>query len=198
MKRRLVCIMCSLCMTLSMFQQMAFAADEWYHDAVQFVYNGEITNESAKDTFSPDAALTRCAMWDLLKNMDRHMNTESTEIDDSISAEDWVIKNNISDGTDPDRILSRQEMITMLYRYEQSKGGGLFGSYMINMGMYKDIQYTAEWSTEAFVWAKINSVMVGTAEDELSPNGDATYAQAAKVIMNYCSLNDKQDKDIAE
>src|SRR5699024_4134620 len=90
------------------------AANAWYYDAVAYVSaNGLMTGTSAT-TFAPDATTTRAMIWTVLARMNGQSVDGGTPW--YALAQSWAMRANVSDGTNPESAISREELATMLYR----------------------------------------------------------------------------------
>jgi len=106
----------------------------------------------------------------------------------------WASENGIVSGYGdgifaPDDKITRQQLATMLYRYEQYMGGGFAGTWMFRME-YTDLADIAEWAYEPLCWMTMHDVMSGYGNGLLAPNDNATRAQAAQMLMNYLHNRD--------
>ena len=93
------------------------------------------------------------------------------------------------DGTfRPDTAVTRQQLAAMLYRYEQSRGGGFTGTWMFLLD-FEDAGQVSDWAYEALCWCTMNGILTGTTETTLSPGGTATRAQTAVILQRYLNLD---------
>lgn len=151
----------------------------WYYDAVSYVYaNGMMTGVS--DTaFGPDTTMTRAMFWTVLARID------GGNVDGGspwyAKAQSWAMSSGVSDGSDPDGIVTREMFVTMLWRYAGSPAasGSLTG--------FPDAAKVSSWASEAMRWAVANGVIAGV-DGSLSPDTGITRAQAATIFMRYAQL----------
>lgn len=158
-------------------------SDDWFYNSVQATYTYGLFRGTAETMFSPQADMTRAMLWTVLARQAGH-NTKGSEPWYE-AGRMWCMQNKVSDGTNPDDSLTREQLVATLYSYAQSIGRGLSGDYMINMSQYTDLKEVADWANEAFVWAKINGIVEGVTETELSPKTTATRAQVAAVMQRF-------------
>ena len=85
----------------------------------------------------------------------------------------------ISDGTDPNGLVTREQFATMLYRYagEPDVSGDL--------STFTDADSVSDWATDAMLWATQNGIITGITATTLDPQGTATRAQAAAMLMRF-------------
>ena len=102
----------------------------------------------------------------------------------------WAYENDIAKGMSSDRFaptgtLSRQEMVTILHRFAQKYNSKLAETGTMNGTQFSDWNSTSSWAKEAMEWAYANKLVGGTSDTTLSPNGNATRAQLAEILMRY-------------
>ena len=80
--------------------------------------------------------------------------------------------------------MTREEMVTMLFRCWQSEGN-TWKTDVTALNAYKDSAKVSSWALPAMRWAAANGVVNGVGDGMLEPQGQATRAQFAKIIMVY-------------
>ena len=148
----------------------------WFYDYIAYVYaNGLMEGVSATE-FNPDGTMTRAMFWAVLARIDGETVTGAGWMDE---ARAWAVTSGVSDGTNANAEITRQEMVTMLYRFAGSPAvtGSLSG--------YTDASSVASWATDAMTWAVTNGVITGASETTLAPGANATRAQAAAILMRF-------------
>ena len=148
----------------------------WFYDYIAYVYaNGLMEGVSATE-FNPDGTMTRAMFWAVLARIDGETVTGVGWIDE---ARAWAVTSGVSDGTNADAEITRQEMVTMLYRFAGSPvvTGSLSG--------YTDAASVASWAADAMTWAVTSGVITGASETALAPGANATRAQAAAILMRF-------------
>ena len=91
------------------------------------------------------------------------------------------MESGISNGSDPGAAISRQQLVTMLYRY----AGSPAAEQELN---YPDAGQVADYAADAMRWAVENGIITGTSDGTLDPYGPATRAQMAAIVMRCCAL----------
>lgn len=145
-------------------------------DIVWVYYRGIMKGTSAT-TFSPTSSTNRQQLWMVLGRL------SGSNPGDMATARAWAKNTGVSDGTSPTGSLTRQQMVTMLYRWAQSKGytGVTSGS----IAGYADASSVASYAREAMAWAVGNGIISGSGNN-LMPNGTATRAQFAAIMHRFC------------
>ena len=95
---------------------------------------------------------------------------------------------------DPNGAITREQLATILYRYEQKNGGGFKGMWMFRMD-YVDLAEVSDWAYEAMCWMNMNSIVNGKPGKVLDPKGNATRAEAATMLYRYCDIIGKDEKN---
>ena len=91
---------------------------------------------------------------------------------------DWAKENGISDGTSPEAVISREQLIVMLWRLEgEPKANG-------NVNGFNDGADISAWAVEAMEWAVEIGIMQGN-NGQLMPQGSANRDQVAQILMNF-------------
>ncbi|HIQ87959.1 MAG TPA: S-layer homology domain-containing protein [Candidatus Scatomorpha gallistercoris] len=152
------------------------SANQWFYDAVAYVYtNGMMEGDSAT-TFNPDGRMTRAMFWAVLGRIDGATITGANWVE---TARSWAMAEGVSDGTNPNDYVTREMMVTMLWRYagEPASDESLSG--------YSDAANVSDWAAEAMSWALETGVIEGVTATTLQPQGTATRAQCATIFMRY-------------
>ena len=93
----------------------------------------------------------------------------------------WAMEKGISDGSNMSGTLSREQLATMLYRYagEPAVSGGMDG--------YTDAASVSDYAQKAMAWAISEGIITGYTANTLNPQGEATRAQVATMLMRFCN-----------
>ena len=157
----------------------------WYYTAVKYVYDNKLMDGVDTYTFSPNDTLTRAMVWTIIARMSGVDTTGGNSW--YAKAQEWVITNGISDGENPTAAITRQELVTMLYRYAQIKGYDVSVGESTNILSYVDATSISEYAMSAFQWACGSGLTEGDENGALTPLATATRAQAAAMIMRFLS-----------
>ena len=157
----------------------------WYYTAVKYVYDNKLMDGVDTYTFAPNDTLTRAMVWTIIARMSGVDTTGGNTW--YAKAQEWVITNGISDGENPTAAITRQELVTMLYRYAQIKGYDGSVGESTNILSYVDAASISEYAMSAFQWACGSGLTEGDENGALTPLATATRAQAAAMIMRFLS-----------
>lgn len=154
----------------------------WGADAVDFVTSRELLNGTSNTAFAPDGAMTRAMIVTVLA---RYEGMDTSDGENWYDAgRDWTMGAGISDGTDMDGTLTREQLATMLYRYAQSKGQGFTGAWAFRLD-YSDADAVSYYAYEAMCWTTMHGIINGMGDGSLAPQGQATRAQVATMLMRF-------------
>ena len=157
----------------------------WYYTAVKYVYDNKLMDGVDTYVFAPNDTLTRAMVWTIIARMSGVDTTGGNTW--YAKAQEWVITNGISDGENPNAAITRQELVTMLYRYAQIKGYDVSVGEDTNILSYVDATSISEYAMSAFQWACGSGLTEGDENGALTPLATATRAQAAAMIMRFLS-----------
>lgn len=179
--------------------------NDWFYDAVKYVNENGIMNGVANDMFDPNGQITRAMFVTMLYRFEGAPAAAKSAFTDIESgswyydAVNWASENGIVKGISatefaPATPITREQLATILYRYEQKNGGGFTDAWMIRMD-YVDLADVSDWAYEAMCWMNMNAVINGKPGKILDPKGTATRAEAATMLQRYCELSGKDEKN---
>lgn len=204
MMRRKLSLALAVILAVSLFTLPAQAADNrftdvpsthWAHDAIEYVVDKDLFAGTSATTFSPEGTMTRAMLWVVLARMDG-VDTSKTNGGAWYQAGlDWAVKNGISDGTNPNNNITREQFASMLYRYAENAGEDITADTS-ELNKFIDTINIASYALEPLAWAVENGIVSGTSSDTISPAGNATRAQVATMLMRYDkAFNDDAQSD---
>lgn len=158
------------------------SANDWFASAVDYVTGKGMMNGTAANTFSPKANTTRGMLMTVLA---RHAGEDTTG--GSVWYEkgmNWAKANGVSDGTNPQVNITREQLAAMLYRYAQNKKYDVSGAKSLDG--YTDAQSVSSYAVPALQWANAAGVVNGKSGSKLDPKGYATRAEVAAMLMRFC------------
>lgn len=86
----------------------------------------------------------------------------------------------------PDDIITREQLLTILYRYAYYKGWVAPANNEFDIQRFTDVDEISGWSTDAMLWAGESGLVVGMGNSMLAPGEDVTKAQLAMFLMRFC------------
>lgn len=149
----------------------------WGAEAVAFASSRELFAGTSATTFAPDTAMTRAMIVTVLARFEGvDTTTGSTWYE---AGQQWAVANGVSDGTNMDQGLSREQLATMLWRYAGSP------SVSNSLSGYTDAGTVSSYAQQAMAWCVEQGIIGGTTTTTLSPQGPATRAQVATILMRF-------------
>ena len=179
--------------------------DYWAHKGIDYCVRNRLMSGVGAGTFSPDTACTRAQIVKILYNRSGNQTDYSyyylpfTDVAPGAwyyNAVAWAYYNDVTSGTSatmftPNAAITRQQLVTFLYRYTVKYAPEFTGNAS-PISAFPDAGSVANWAYAAMSWAVGNGLIKGNAHDNgpdyLDPNGSATRAQTATIIMRYCQL----------
>ena len=158
---------------------------DWFYDAVAYVYANGLMDGVSGTTFEPNANMTRAMVWAILARIDGETVTGAAWATD---ARAWAMAEGVSDGTDPNGLVTREQFATMLYRYAVAKGYDVSIGESTNILSYADFGQISEYAIPAMQWACGSGIVTGVTDSTLAPQGTATRAQCAAMLMRFVEL----------
>lgn len=156
------------------------SANAWYYETVKAAYEAGLMNGVTDTEFAPNAPLTRAMIWTILARASG-VDTEGGATWYA-KAQEWVVANGVSDGEDPMGNVTREQLVTMLWRLN---GSEVMTGYI---GNYIDTGDISEWANNAMLWAVQNGIIEGDENMALAPKADTTRAQAATFFVRYLTV----------
>ncbi len=154
------------------------AEDFWAAKEIAWAYeNGYMTGVS-EETFAPGRTVTRQQLWMVLARL------AGEKPADMAAARQWAVSSGVSDGTNPGASLTRQQMVTILYRWARLTDRDV--TKTAELTVFPDHASVASYAKEALSWAIGSGVLTGTSAGTLDPAGTANRAQFAVILYRFC------------
>ncbi len=170
------------------------AVDVWYHEAVDYVALNGLMNGKGDGIFAPNANLTRAELVTVLYRMAGEPSVEGmTHPFADVAAGTWytdaviwaynaeVVKGISDTAFAPGANITREQIATIMYRFSEAEAVTEDA-----LADFADADKVSDWAVEAMNWAVSVGLINGVAEDTLAPQGNATRAQIATILMRYC------------
>lgn len=173
------------------------SAKDWYHLSVDFVAEHELMGGIGDGKFDPEGTMNRAMLVTVLWRCEGKPTGTKNPFTD-VPAGEWYtaavawaaengIVNGVGDGKfDPLGNVTREQIAVILCRYTEicgiadtSKRGDLRG--------YPDVKQVSDYAADALAWAVGEGLILGS-EGKLLPQGDATRAQVATILMRYLQM----------
>lgn len=175
-------------------------ADQWYYNAVVFVYENNLFAGTSATTFTPAKNMTRGMMVQVLFNMTDGAKKSDVKFDDVpdgkwySDAVSWAAKNGIVTGVGNNRFaplsdITREQMALMLYNYANYMKIKLPNTR--TAGSFVDASSISSWAKDAVNAMYAAEIINGKDGNRFDPLGFATRAHGAEIFMNYSNAVNK-------
>lgn len=154
--------------------------NSWFASAVQYVTSNSLMNGTSTTAFSPSATMSRGMLMTVLA---RYAG-ESTE-GGTVWYEkgmNWAKNKGISDGSAPNRNITREQLAAMLYRYAGEPDGAA------DLSAYADAGSVSAYAEKAVQWCVKNGILTGKTSSTLAPKATATRAECAAMLQRFAAL----------
>ena len=173
-------------------------AGTWYYGAAAYAYNNGLFAGMTPTTFAPNATMTRAmlvsVLWRLAGAPAPKAPNTFVDVPDGAwytDAVTWAAENGVVSGIggsrfDPSGFVTREQTAEILYNYAHSKGYDV--SARADLTVFPDAGSVSGWAEKALSWANAAGLINGTVRDGqtiLDPQGSASRAQVAMILMNY-------------
>ena len=185
-------------MAIARFPFTDVVAGTWYYGAAAYAYNNGLFAGMTPTTFAPNATMTRAmlvsVLWRLAGEPAPKAPNTFVDVPDGAwytDAVTWAAENGVVSGIggsrfDPSGFVTREQTAEILYNYAHSKGYDV--SARADLTVFPDAASVSGWAEEALSWANAAGLINGTVRDGqtiLDPQGSASRAQVAMILMNY-------------
>lgn len=152
----------------------------WGNNSVAFVTSRELFSGTSADSFSPNEPMTRAMIFTVLARLDGQDPTGGANWWDK--GMDWAKNAGLTDGTNPQTQLTREQLAVMLYNYS--------GKPAVDTSKL-DKTGVSNWAENAMAWAVSQGVMAGDQNGNLNAGSNATRAEVATMLMSFVGSNNK-------
>ena len=170
--------------------------NHWFYDAVCYVVENGLMHGMSENTFSPNTPLQRemlaVILWNLAGNPEPKNAAAFSDVISSqyyAKAIAWASENGIVSGYGDTfgvgDSITREQFAVMLYRYAQYKGYDTTQGGMA-VREFSDYEKISDYAKTALAWAVNTGIMHGMGDGTLAPQGQATRAEAATMLMQFC------------
>ena len=169
---------------------------DWFYDAVAYVYDKGMMEGTTDTTFAPAMNLTRSMIAQVLYNLEERPEAPGAAGFPDVAAGAWyadavnwaaargIVKGYDTGAFGPEDSVTREQLAAILYRYAQAKGYDTTQGGMA-VREFSDSASISDWAQTAMSWAVNAQVLSGKGNGVLDPQGTATRAEVAQMLMNF-------------
>lgn len=172
---------------------------DWFHTAVTYAQETELFHGVSATRFAPQETMTRGMFVTVLFNRsgeDPSRYNQQHFVDTPrekwyTSPVEWAAAYRIVNGVRafrfaPEQPVTREQMVTMLYRYAQATGNDT--TVKPSSRKFADAGMVSAYAKTAISWAVGHGILQGDTRNRLNPQGLATRAEAAQMFYNARKL----------
>ncbi len=167
----------------------------WAARAVDMARRLDLMAGESGTTFAPDAPVTRAMAAQVLYNLAGRPEGAEAAFPDVAAdawyapAVAWGARTGVIQGYDngtfgPEDPVTREQLASLIYRYEQAQGGGFSGDWAYRLP-FSDLEALSDWALEAAAWCNMQGVMTGKTGGRFDPAGTATRGELATILTRY-------------
>lgn len=160
----------------------------WAEDYITAAVEKGLFNGTSDTTFSPQSNMTSAMVITVLHRLAGEPETANDGATWYSEAMAWGYEMDIIGGyTDfsPTENVSREELATMLYRYEMLENTDLSGN---DLSSFDDCSSISSWAVDALAWANFEGIVGGMTASTIAPQNEATRAEVATMLCRYLGL----------
>ena len=152
---------------------------DWFYSDVKYAYETGLMTGTSADAFSPGAPVTRGMVMTILARREGIRTDRYTPW--YAAGCEWAKATGISDGSNPEAPVTREQLAAMLYRYAALKGRDLTAGENLN---FTDASDVSAYALSALQWATGGKILTGS-NGALNPQATATRAHLAAILHRY-------------
>lgn len=158
---------------------------DWFYSAVRYVTERGLM-KGTPNGFEPNMDSSRATIWTILA---RFSGVDTTVVSGEwyAVARQWAMENGVSDGTNPNGVITREQLATMLYRFAKNKGL-VQEPVTADLSVFVDAGQISDYALDAMRWAVSVGLLNGMDGSRLAPQGSAARAQVAAMLMRFDQL----------
>ena len=172
--------------------------DDWFYDAVEYVYSNNLMEGTSATTFAPMMNTNRSMIVTILHRLEGEPQVDYVMNFGDVEGGTWyteavrwaasegIVKGYSNTVFAPDDTMTREQLAVILYRYAQYKGYDVTVSN--DLSGFTDGNTTSSWAMEAMKWAVGSDLLSGKGNGTLDPQGTATRAEMATILMRFMEL----------
>lgn len=157
------------------------AEKDWFYDEIAYVYQNRLMGGIGGNQFNPNGTTTRAMVWMTLGRL------ADADVDDSTGrwydkARSWAVTAGVSDGTNANGNITREQLVTMLYRFVDSPD--VDTSDLALLSGFADCDSISVYAEQAMAWAVSTGIIQGS-DNVLRPRDTASRAEMAAILMRF-------------
>lgn len=174
--------------------------EDWFYEAVKYVNENGLFKGATENEFEPNGPMTRGMMVTVLWRMEKEPVVNYLMMYEDVNQEEyyaeairWASSEKIVQGHSttefkPDEMITREEMVTMLYRYAMYKEMDMTTEQNVDLTKFVDHNAISDYAMEAMKWSVEEGIIKGMSEISLAPVTLTARCEVAAVIMRFMNI----------
>lgn len=174
--------------------------EDWFYEAVKYVNENGLFKGATENEFEPNGPMTRGMMVTVLWRMEKEPVVNYLMMYEDVNQEEyyaeairWASSEKIVQGHSttefkPDEMITREEMVTMLYRYAMYKEMDMTTEQNVDLTKFVDHNAISDYAMEAMKWSVEEGIIKGMSEISLAPVTLTARCEVASVIMRFMNI----------
>ena len=174
--------------------------DAWYHESIDYAVLNGLMEGVGGGRFAPKATTTRAMIVTILWRLEGQPAAEGempfTDVPEGQWYSEpikWAAETGVVEGYGnglfgPTDHITREQFVTILWRYAQLKDKDVSVGEDTNILSYDDAFDISEWAMPAMQWAVGCGLMEGRSDTVLAPQGNASRVEAATFFMRFADM----------
>ena len=172
-------------------------AEDWFYESVKYANENNLFKGATETKFEPNSPMTRGMMITVLWRMEKEPVVNYLMMFEDVNQEEyyaeairWASSEKIVQGHSitefkPDEMLTREEMVTMLYRYAMYKDVDMSAEEDTDLTKFVDYNVISDYAMEAMKWSVGKGIIKGMSETSLAPVTLTARCEVAAAIMRF-------------
>ena len=168
---------------------------DWFYRSVRYAYSNSLMVGTTAAAFAPETPLTRAMLVTILWRCEGSPTTKSGNTFKDVASGEWyttaiawanangIVKGYNADTFGTDDIVTREQIAVILYRYAKYKGIDV--GLVASLARFDDAEKVSDWAIQEMKWATGAGLINGMTDTTLAPDGKATRAQTATLLMRF-------------
>ena len=174
--------------------------EDWFYESVKYANENDLFKGTTETNFNPRAPMMRGMMVTVLWRMEKEPVVNYLMTFEDVNQEEyyaeairWASSEKIVQGHSttefkPDEMISREEMVTMLYRYAIHKEMDMEVTEEADLTKFIDSNAISDYAMEAMKWSVSKGIINGISEISLAPVTLTARCEVAAVIMRFMNI----------
>ncbi len=175
------------------------SANDWHYESIKYINSNGFMKGTSEATFEPDTHITRGMFVTILYRIENEPDAPKFSFNDVVTSEyysdavAWASEKGIVLGFSetefgPDRNITREQMTAIIHRYAKFKGFDISISSTAKLS-FADADIISDYAKNSVLYCSDKKIINGKDNNMLDPQGFATRAETAAMLMRFIERN---------